>query len=182
MNIQQQIVAKISNRSRKVTDTFEIIPNPDFLHRKEIEEAIKENDGYCCCALEKNDNTKCMCKDFREQQHYGFCHCGRYLKVLKCPTVCLCGSTRFKEKFIEVARDLTLKGYIVTMPMVFIHSGDDASALDKEFLDEVHKSKIADCDMVLILNVDGYIGDSTRSEIEWAEELGKKIEYLEPQI
>ncbi len=66
--------------------------------------------------------------------------------------------------------------------MVFIHSGDDVSALDKEFLDEVHKSKIADCDMVLILNVDGYIGDSTRSEIEWAEELGKKIEYLEPQI
>ena len=162
-----------------MVDNFEIFPNPDFLHRKKIEEAIKENDGYCCCALEKNDDTKCMCKDFREQEKYGFCHCGRYFKVLKAPKVCLCGSTRFKEKFIEVARDLTMKGYIVTMPMVFVHSGDEASAEDKIFLDEVHKAKIADADLVYIVNCNGYIGNSTKSEIEWAIELGKKIEYLE---
>lgn len=178
MNIQQQIVKKIKEKNR-VVDNFEVFPNPDFLHRKKIEEAIKENDGYCCCALEKNDDTKCMCKDFKEQEKYGFCHCGRYFKVLKAPKVCLCGSTRFKEKFIEVARDLTMKGYIVTMPMVFVHSGDDASAEDKIFLDEVHKAKIADADLVYIVNCNGYIGNSTKSEIEWAIELGKKIEYLE---
>lgn len=159
---------------------FEIIPNPDFIHRKKIEEAIKNNDGYCCCALDKNDDTKCICRDFREQSEYGFCHCGRYLKVLKCPKVCLCGSTKFKDKFIEVARDLTLKGYIVTMPMVFIHSGDEVSNMDKTYLDEVHKAKIADCDLVYIINVGKYIGESTKSEIAWAMQLGKKIEYLEP--
>lgn len=161
---------------------FEIIPNPDFIHRKEVEEAIKENDGYCCCALEKTEDTKCMCKKFREQKHYGFCHCGRYLKVLRSPKVCLCGSTRFKDEFLQTAKKLTLEGYIVTMPMVFIHSGDDAYEIDKDYLDEVHKAKIADADIVFIINKDGYIGESTRSEIEWAEELNKKIEYLEPQI
>ena len=173
------MVEKIRYRSTKVAKDFEIIPNPDFLHRKKIEEAIKNNDGYCCCALEKNEDTKCICRDFREQKEYGFCHCGRYLKVLKCPKVCLCGSTRFKDKFIEVARDLTLKGYIVTMPMVFVHSGDEVNNMDKEYLDEIHKAKIADCDLVYIVNVNKYIGNSTKSEIEWAIELGKKIEYLE---
>ena len=68
------------------------------------------------------------------------------------------------------------------MPMVFIHSGDDAYEIDKDYLDEVHKAKIADADIVFIINKDGYIGESTRSEIDWAEELNKKIEYLEPQI
>lgn len=178
MNIQQQIVKKIQENHR-VTDNFEIIPNPDFMHRKKIEEAIKNNDGYCCCALDKNDDTKCMCKDFREKEEYGFCHCGRYFKVLKAPKVCLCGSTRFKDKFFEVARDLTLKGYIVTMPMVFVHRGDEVSDEDKIFLDEVHKAKIADADLIYIINCDKYIGNSTRSEIDWAIELGKKIEYLE---
>jgi len=165
--------------SDKVAKDFEVVPNPDFLHRKQIEEAIKENDGYCCCALEKTDDTKCMCKDFRNQKTYGFCHCGRYYKVLTAPKACLCGSTRFKEKFIEIARDLTLKGYIVTMPMVFIHSGDEVNQLDKEYLDEIHKAKIADADLIYIINCGHYIGESTLSEIEWAKELGKKIEYLE---
>jgi hypothetical protein len=161
------------------SNNYEIKLNPDFIHRKEIEEAIKENDGYCCCALEKNDDTKCICKDFREQDHFGFCHCGRYYKVLKTPKVCLCGSTRFKEIFFDIAKEFTLKGYIVTMPGVFVHRGDTIDEKDKERLDEIHKAKIADADEIFIVNKDGYIGESTKSEIEWAEELGKKITYLE---
>lgn len=159
---------------------YNIVPNPDFNHRKAVEEAIKENDGYCCCALDKTDDTHCMCKEFREQDNYGYCHCSRYYKVLKCPKVCLCGSTKFKDKFYEVARDFTLTGYIVTMPMVFMHQGDIISAEQKVFLDEVHKTKISEADLIYIVNVDGYIGESTREEIEWAKMLGKKIEYLYP--
>lgn len=158
---------------------YEIFQNPDFLHRKEIEEAIKLNDGYCCCAIQRIPETKCMCKEFRDQQEHGFCHCEQYYKVLQTPTVCLCGSTRFKDKFFEVAKDFTLKGYIVTMPMVFAHCGDDISDIQKEYLDEVHKSKIAKADLVYIINQDGYIGQSTFNEIEWATKLNKKIEYLE---
>ena len=66
------------------------------------------------------------------------------------------------------------------MPMVFVHSGDEEiNEVQKEYLDEVHKAKIADADLVYIINCDGYVGNSTRSEINWAIKLGKKIEYLE---
>lgn len=48
---------------------------------QEIETAIAENDGYCVCAVEKNADTKCMCKSFREQSE-GLCHCGLYKKTI----------------------------------------------------------------------------------------------------
>ena len=62
-----------------------------------------------------------------------------------------------------------MQGYTVTMPMVFVHSDDeDISKVQKEYLDEVHKAKIADADLVYIINYNKYIGNSTKSEIEWA--------------
>lgn len=161
-----------------IAKDYEYVLNPDFIKRKQVEEDIKLNDGYCL-ARPHTEETKCICKEFKEQDHCGLCNCGLYYKVLKSPKVCLCGSTRFKDKFFEVARDLTLRGCIVTMPMVFIHSGDEISDIKKDYLDEIHKAKIADADVVYIINVDGYIGNSTRSEINWALKLGKKIEYLE---
>ena len=55
--------------------------------------------------------------------------------------MCLCGSTKFKEEFFKVAKEFTLKGYIVTMPMVFVHSGDEEiNEVQKEYLDEVLKN------------------------------------------
>ena len=47
---------------------------------KEIRQKLKDNDGYCPCKLNKNADTKCMCKDFREQSE-GECHCGLYIKT-----------------------------------------------------------------------------------------------------
>ena len=58
-----------------------INPSPDWEHRKKIELAIKENGGYCCCALEKTEDTKCMCKNFREAPVGTTCHCGLYIKT-----------------------------------------------------------------------------------------------------
>lgn len=46
---------------------------------EEVRKQLKENDGYCPCRLEKTKDTKCMCKEFREQEH-GECHCGLYVK------------------------------------------------------------------------------------------------------
>lgn len=165
-----------------IADDFEIIPSPDFLHRKKIEDAIKENNGYCCCAIEKTDDTKCICKNFREQKQSGFCHCGRYYKILRSKIVTLCGSTRFKEEFIKAQKEFTLKGYIVLTVGLFGHSGDDEALNDevKTMLDELHKTKIEMADLIYIINPNNYIGESTRKEINWAIELGKKIEYLEP--
>lgn len=59
---------------------FKIRKNPDNTFVKEMMEKIKENDGYCPCKLEKSPDTKCMCKEFREQATEGYCHCGLYYK------------------------------------------------------------------------------------------------------
>lgn len=94
--------------------------------------------------------------------------------------VCLCGSTRFFKTFEEQNLRLTLEGKIVLSIGCNTKSdeGLNLTAADKEKLDELHKRKIDLCDSVLVLNVDGYIGESTQSEIEYADKLGKPIEYL----
>ena len=50
---------------------------------KDIKRLVDENNGYCPCTVVKNADTKCICKEFREQQHPGVCHCGRFEKVAK---------------------------------------------------------------------------------------------------
>ena len=57
-----------------------IILNPDKEHVLLIKTKLKENDGYCPCSILRNEDTKCMCKEFREQD-LGFCHCHLYKKV-----------------------------------------------------------------------------------------------------
>ena len=83
---------------------------------------------------------------------------------------------------------MTLKGYIVISVGLFGHSGDsevwenmDEGALTKtkEMLDDMHKRKIDMADEIFVINVNGYIGESTKSEIEYAKEAGKKVNYLE---
>ena len=104
--------------------------------------------------------------------------------------VCLCGSTRFRDEYREQNARLTLEGNIVLSVGFFHHSGDappGVSAVVEEFeqsetkadLDELHKRKIDLADSVFVVNPGGYIGDSTRSEIDYAHELGVPIEFLE---
>lgn len=102
--------------------------------------------------------------------------------VGKYPVITLCGSTRFKEQFLEAQKRLTLAGNIVISVGLFGHSGDNEVWSDgtKEMLDDMHKRKIDMADCIYVINVGGYIGESTRSEIEYAKKNGKVIEYLEP--
>ncbi|WP_027207199.1 hypothetical protein [Butyrivibrio fibrisolvens] len=102
--------------------------------------------------------------------------------------ITLCGSTRFKDAFMEAQKRLTLEGNIVISVGLFGHSGDqevwdgmDEGTLSKtkEMLDDMHKRKIDMADEIFVINVGGYIGDSTRSEIEYAATAGKSIRYLE---
>lgn len=106
---------------------------------------------------------------------------GGGIMIGKYEVVTLCGSTRFKDDFINVQKELTLKGRIVISVGLFGHSGDDEvwSEGIKEMLDDMHKRKIDMADTVFVINRDGYIGKSTASEIEYAEILGKNIAYLE---
>ena len=60
--------------------SLKIIKNPNNEIYESVTQAVKDNDGYCCCLLERNSDTKCPCKDFLEQDYEGECHCGRYIK------------------------------------------------------------------------------------------------------
>lgn len=104
--------------------------------------------------------------------------------VGKYPVITLCGSTRFKEQFLEAQKRLTLEGNIVISVGLFGHSGDEEvwTPGTKEMLDNMHKRKIDMADAIFIINVGGYIGSSTRSEIEYAKAYGKEVLYLEPII
>jgi hypothetical protein len=101
--------------------------------------------------------------------------------VGKYKVITLCGSTRFKEQFLEAQKRLTLEGNIVISVGLFGHSGDDEvwTSGAKEMLDDMHKRKIDMADEIFVINVGGYIGSSTRSEIEYAKDNGKKVNYLE---
>ena len=95
--------------------------------------------------------------------------------------ITLCGSTRFKDAFMETQKRLTLEGNIVISVGLFGHSGDDEVWTEgtKEMLDDMHKRKIDMADEIYVINVGGYIGTSTLSEIEYAKATGKHVEYLE---
>ena len=102
--------------------------------------------------------------------------------------ITLCGSTRFKDEFMEVQKRLTLAGNIVISVGLFGRSGDNEVWEDmdegtltrtKEMLDDMHKRKIDMADEIYVINVGGYIGSSTRSEIDYAKAAGKPVRYME---
>jgi hypothetical protein len=101
--------------------------------------------------------------------------------VGKYKVITLCGSTRFKEAFMEQQKRLTLEGNIVISVGLFGHSGDEEVWAEgtKEMLDDMHKRKIDMADEIFVIDVGGYIGESTRSEIEYARTTGKPVRYLE---
>ena len=101
--------------------------------------------------------------------------------VGKYPVITLCGSTRFKDQFLEAQKRLTVAGNVVISVGLFGHSGDDEVWTEgtKEMLDDMHKRKIDMADAIYVINVGGYIGESTRSEIEYAKRNGKEVRYLE---
>ena len=95
--------------------------------------------------------------------------------------VCLCGSGRFRDAFNKAEFDETLKGKIVLT--IGCNTHDIARTKDlehyKPMLDELHLRKIDLADEVFVLNVGGYIGESTRNEIKYAKLTSKPIRYLE---
>ena len=95
--------------------------------------------------------------------------------------ITLCGSTRFKDEFLEAQKRLTLEGNIVISVGLFGHSGDDVVWTEgvKDMLDRQHLAKIDLADEIFVVNVGGYIGKSTRREIAYADYRGKSITYLE---
>ena len=101
--------------------------------------------------------------------------------------VCLCGSTRFYDTWQQANFDETVAGRIVLSVGFYPHAEDKAHAAhvgitpeQKISLDELHLRKIDLADEVLILNVGGYVGESTRNEWRYAVARGKRVRWLEP--
>jgi len=103
--------------------------------------------------------------------------------------ICLCGSTRFTEQMLIKQWELTKQGSIVlswcALPDYYFQGNDKNHIGDQEgvkkIVDEVHLRKIDLADEVFILNVGGYIGESTQNELEYARKKEKKINFLESE-
>lgn len=93
--------------------------------------------------------------------------------------ITLCGSTRFKDDFERINKALTLAGNIVISVGCFGHAGDTFTEEQKVMLDDIHKRKIDMADGIFVINKDGYIGNSTKSEIKYAYLHGKTIAFME---
>ncbi len=94
--------------------------------------------------------------------------------------ITLCGSIKFKDEFIKLQEKLTLEGNIVFTPNFFNNIKKENMDLEtKKMLDKMHRQKIDMSDEIYVINPGGYIGESTKSEIEYAKAKGKKISYLE---
>lgn len=99
----------------------------------------------------------------------------------KYKVITLCGSTKFKDDFEKELKRLTLEGNIVLTVALWGHSGDNEVLNDdvKTMLDDMHKRKIDMADEIFVINKNGYIGTSTKSEIEYAINHNKKVNYME---
>ena len=99
----------------------------------------------------------------------------------KYPVITLCGSSKFKDIFREVEAYFCLKGNVVLTMNLFGHA-EDLDVFDdktKPMLDEIHRQKISMSDKIFVINYGGYIGESTKAEIEFAKSLGIPVEYME---
>lgn len=93
--------------------------------------------------------------------------------------VTLCGSIKFWDEMQEINEKLALENEYVVIGLTPRVTNRTFTEDDKELLGELHKAKIDLSDAIFVVNVDGYIGESTRKEIEYAKQKGKEIMYLE---
>jgi hypothetical protein len=103
-----------------------------------------------------------------------------FLQHTKPKVVTLCGSTKFKKQFQEAEAKLTLKGRIV-LSLGFFEQSDNIEVTEEQvkLFEWLHYHKIDMSDEIFVVNVNGYIGESTKKEIEYAIHNGKKVTYLE---
>ena len=101
--------------------------------------------------------------------------------VGKYKVITLCGSTKFKDEFMREQKRLSLEGNIVISVGMFGHSGDNEAWTEEtqEMLNDMHKRKIDMADEIYVINKGGYIGSSTRSEIDYAIKHNKPVNYME---
>lgn len=94
--------------------------------------------------------------------------------------ITICGSMRFSREMMQISEELELKDGYAVIQCVYNVGGEKYEGLDAELLGKIHRRKIDISDAIFVVNVNGYIGNSTRNEIEYARSLGKEVLSLEP--
>ena len=89
----------------------------------------------------------------------------------------ICGSMRYKKEMMKVTEELALKGYCILTPMYQVTANIEINEKQKELLKNEHFKRIEMSDAILALNIDYYIGESTKLEIDYAKKLNKQILY-----
>lgn len=123
---------------------------------------------------------KRTCKPFSEKFVNDALSRGQISPWLPGKTITLCGSTKFKAEFIKAHKDLTLCQCPVFTLSFFKHvDGVEFSTAQELILFKVHKAKISQSDAIYVINKNGYIGDQTRREIDFAHKTGKRVYYFQ---
>ena len=92
--------------------------------------------------------------------------------------VTICGSMKFKDKMMEVAKNLEINNKYIVIQCVY--SNDIFNEEEQQILSDLHYNKIEISNAIYVVNVNGYIGNQTSKEIEYAKNLGREVMYLEP--
>ena len=153
---------------------FDIFKNPNEEEYNEITEAVKLNDNYCPCLSYKNEDTKCMCKDFRDNKDTDFCHCGRFYKVKNYETLALLGDVS------EEDRASTYVGWYEKLNhQDFIVLGIPLDLYNERCGSEKHmnlcKAIIAKADALVTLGINRELYPVANELVEWASIIGKKV-------
>lgn len=93
--------------------------------------------------------------------------------------ITICGSMRYSKEMMKIAEELELKEEYAVIQCVYNIDGQRYEGVDASILDKIHRKKIDISDAIYVVNIDGYIGNSTRNEIEYAKNNGKEVIYHE---
>lgn len=153
---------------------FDIFKNPNEEEYNEITDAVKANDDYCPCLSYKNDDTKCMCKAFRDSKETDYCHCGRFYKVKNYEALALLGDTSEDKRTVHY-----MNWYEKLSHQDFIVLGIPLNLYNPFCGSENHfnlcKSIIAKADALVVLGHDQKLYPMINDLMDWANMIGKKV-------
>lgn len=95
--------------------------------------------------------------------------------------ITICGSMRYSKEMMKIAEQLELKQGYAVIQCVYNVDGERYEGIDATILDKIHRKKIDISDAIYVVNIDGYIGESTKKEIEYAKNTGKQVIYHEEE-
>ncbi len=94
--------------------------------------------------------------------------------------ITICGSMRYSKEMMKIAEELEIKKGYAVIQCVYNIDGQRYEGVDASILDKIHRKKIDISDAIYVVNIDGYIGNSTKAEIEYAKSNNKEVIYHEP--